>query len=103
MKRVSIKFRHNGKVVTLRALIKFDKSGHLVLTKHNCNSSVSVEMIEHYTYLLFFDRPGTYSYAICGHFSIYLKFISYICPYNKTTGLYEQEISAQEIIKRQNW
>lgn len=103
MKRVSIKFRHNGKVVALRALTKFDGSGHLVLTKHGCNSSVRVEMIERYIYLLFFDCPGEYSYAVCGHFSIYFKSISYICPYNKTTGIFEQEISQQWVIERKNW
>lgn len=103
MKRVSIKFRHNGKVVALRALTKFNGSGHFVLTKHSCNSRVNVDVIESYIFLLFFDRPGTYSYAACGHFDKYFLSLSYICPYNKTTGLYEREISAQEIIKRENW
>ena len=103
MKRVSIKFRHCGKVITLRALVKFDGSGHLVLTKHSCNSRVSVEVIENYVFLLFFDRPGTYSYAACGHFDKYFLSLSYICPYNKQTGLYEREISAQWVIKRENW
>ena len=103
MKRVSIKFRHNGKVVALRALTKFDGSGHLVLTKHGCNSRVSVEVIESYVFLLFFDRPGTYSYAACGHFDKYFLSLSYICPYNKKTGIYEREISAQWINKRENW
>ena len=103
MKRVSIKFRHNGKVVALRALTKFDGSGHLVLTKHDCNSRVRVDVIESYVFLLFFDRPGPYSYAACGHFDKYFLSLSYICPYNKKTGLYEREISAQGIIKRKNW
>lgn len=103
MKRVSIKFHHNGKVIALRALIKFDGSGHLALTKHSCNSNVSVEIIENYVFLLFFDRPGTYSYAACGHFDKYFLSLTYICPYNKKTRLYEREISAQWIIKRENW
>lgn len=103
MKRVSIKFRHNGKVIALRALIKFDGRGHLALTKHSCNSGVSLEVIENYIYLLFFDRPGTYCYAACGHFDKYFLSLTYICPYNKTTKLYEREISAQWIIKKENW
>lgn len=103
MKRVSIKFRHNGKVVALRALIKFNGSGHLALTKHSCNSRVSVDVIESYIYLLSFDSPGTYTYAACGHFDKYFLSLTYICPYNKKTGLYEREISAQSIIKRENW
>lgn len=103
MKRLSIKFRHDGKVIALRALIKFDDRGHLRLTKHKCNSSVRVEVLGNYTYLLVFDRPGTYYYAVCGHFSIYFKSISYISPYNKITGLCEQEISDQCVIERKNW
>lgn len=103
MKRVYIKFRHNGKVVALRALTKFDGRGHLVLTKHGCNSRVRVDVIESYVFLLLFDRPGTYSYAACGHFDKYFLSLSYICPYNKKKGLYEKEISAQWIIKRENW
>lgn len=103
MKRVYIRFRHNGKVVALRAIINFDSCGHLALTKHSCNSRVSVEVIEGYTYILFFDRPGTYSYAACGHYDQHFFSLSYISPYNKKTGLYEREISAQWIIKRENW
>lgn len=102
MRKVSIKFRHDGKVVALRALIKFDNSGHLVLTKHNCNSDVSVKVIVNYIYKLFFDRPGTYSYALIGHFSKDYLSLFYICPYSKSTGLYEREISAQWIIERKN-
>lgn len=103
MKRVSIKFRHDSKVIALRALTKFDGTGHLTLTKHSCNSRVSLDVIENYVFLLFFDRPGTYSYAACGNFDKYFLSLSYICPYNKQTGLYEREISAQWIIKRENW
>lgn len=102
MKRVSIKFRHDGKVIALRALIKFDNSGHLVLTNHSCNSDVSVEVITNYINMLYFDRPGTYSYALVGHFSKDYLSLFYICPYNKTTGLHERELSAQWIIERKN-
>lgn len=95
MKRISIKFRHNGKVVTLRALIKFDGSGHLIPTKHRCNYKVSMYVIDCCVFFDFFALPGPYYYSVCGSFDKNNLSISYICPYNKATGLYEKIIPAK--------
>ena len=103
MKRVSIKFRHNGKVIALRALIKFIAPYSPVLTKHKCNSRVALATIDNLRFSMFFKRIGKFYYKVYGYIGVQYIRIAFILPYNYATAHYEEEIHASEVIERLNW
>ena len=103
MERVLISFRHYGNKVTLRALVTYKSELHPVLTKHKCNSTTSLETINNYLFIMFFRFRGKYSYAACGYLGKGYLRLSYVCPYNNNTGLFEEEVVQSTGLKRVNW
>ena len=52
---------------------------------------------------MFFHFRGTFSYVACGYMGKGYLRLSYVCPYNNDTGLYEEEIAASRVSNRLNW
>lgn len=98
-----MKFHHNGKVITLRAIIKFQAPYCPELSKHKCNSGMSLATFSHSRFIMYFKHIGGFTYKVFGYVGVRGIWVTSILPYNYETGRHEEKIHASEVIERCNW